>query len=135
MPAAYLLGSTAASAPFVTSNLFARPALTTLRHASFGAGGMAWSDLTQIANCKNVEIVAICDVDLAQTVEARKQFPKARFYQDWRGLLDKEAKNIDSVNISTPTTCMRLWASAPCNLASISTVKNPSRTICMKFAR
>ena len=97
-----LLGTTAASAPFVTSNLFARPALTTLRHASFGAGGMAWSDLTQIANCKNVEIVAICDVDLAQTVEARKQFPKARFYQDWRELLDKEAKNIDSVNISTP---------------------------------
>jgi predicted dehydrogenase len=97
-----LLGSTAASAPFVTSNLFARPALATLRHASFGAGGMAWADLSQIANCKNVEIVAICDVDLAQTVEARKKFPNARFYQDWRELLDKEAKNIDSVNVSTP---------------------------------
>jgi len=63
---------------------------------------MAWSDLTQIAECKNVEIVAICDVDLTQTVDARKQFPNARIYQDWRELLDKEANNIDSVNISTP---------------------------------
>jgi predicted dehydrogenase len=63
---------------------------------------MAWSDLTQIAECKNVEIVAICDVDLTQTVDARKQFPNARIYQDWRELLDKEANNIDSVNVSTP---------------------------------
>jgi predicted dehydrogenase len=97
-----LLGTTAASAPFVTSNLFAQETVKTLRHASFGAGGMAWSDLSQIANCKDVEVVAICDVDLAQTVEARKRFPNARFYKDWRELLDKEAKNIDSVNISTP---------------------------------
>ena len=97
-----LLGTSAASAPFVSSNLFAQETTKPLRHASFGAGGMAWSDLTQIAECKNVEIVAICDVDLTQTVDARKQFPNARIYQDWRELLDKEANNIDSVNVSTP---------------------------------
>lgn len=97
-----LLGTTAASAPFVTGRLLADSPASTLRHASFGAGGMAWSDLTQIANCKNVEIVAVCDVDLDQTAEARKRFPNARIYQDWRELLDKEAKNIDSVNVSTP---------------------------------
>ena len=34
--------------------------------------------------------------------QARKKFPKARFYQDWREMLDKEAGNIDSVNVSTP---------------------------------
>jgi hypothetical protein len=73
-----------------------------LRHASFGAGGMAWSDLTQISKCPGVEIVAVCDVDLSHTVEARAQFPQARIYQDWRELLDKEAKNIDSVNVSVP---------------------------------
>ncbi len=97
-----LLGTSAASAPFVSSNLFAQETTKPLRHAGFGAGGMAWSDLTQIAECKNVEIVAICDVDLTQTVDARKQFPNARIYQDWRELLDKEANNIDSVNVSTP---------------------------------
>lgn len=97
-----LLGTTVAGAPFVSSNLLARTAGTPLRHASFGADGMAWADLTQIANCKNVEIVAVCDVDLNRTANARNQFPKARIYQDWRELLEKEADNIDSVNVSTP---------------------------------
>jgi len=94
------LGTAAIAAPFLTRHLFALPPSRTLRHASFGAGGMAWADLTQIANCPNVEIVAICDVDLKRTIEARKRFPKAKIYQDWRELLDKEA--IDSVNVSTP---------------------------------
>ena len=92
----------ALAAPFLSPRLLAQPASRTLRHASFGAAGMAWSDLTEIANCPNVEIVAICDVDLDCTVEARKRFPNARIYQDWRQLLDREAKNIDSVNVSTP---------------------------------
>ncbi|MEI7807444.1 MAG: Gfo/Idh/MocA family oxidoreductase [Verrucomicrobiota bacterium] len=96
------LGTAAIAAPFLTRHLLALPPSRTIRHASFGAGGMAWSDLTQIANCPNVEIVAVCDVDLKRTIEARKRFPMAKIYQDWRELLDKEAKNIDSVNVSTP---------------------------------
>jgi predicted dehydrogenase len=63
---------------------------------------MAWADLTAIAAIPNVEIVAVCDVDASRMTEARRRFPKARFYQDWRKLLDAEAKNIDSVNVSTP---------------------------------
>ena len=55
------LGAAALATPFITSNLFATPPSRRLRHASFGAGGMAWADLTQIAKCKNVEIVAVCD--------------------------------------------------------------------------
>jgi predicted dehydrogenase len=97
-----LLGTTAAGAPFVTSNLMAQSPSNTVRHACFGLGGMAGSDLAHISNCKNVEIVAFCDVDLAKAAPARAKFPNARFYQDWRGMLDKEAKNIDSVNVSTP---------------------------------
>src|ERR1035438_10648383 len=88
-----LLGTATAAAPFVTSGLLARSPSGTLRHASFGAGGMAWSDLTQIANCANVELVAVCDVDLNRTADARKQFPHARIYQDWRELLDREARS------------------------------------------
>ena len=83
------LGTAAVAAPFVTRGLMAQSPNTTLRHASFGTGGMAWSDLTQIAKCKGVEIVAVCDVDLNRTLEARKQFPRAKVYQDWRELLDK----------------------------------------------
>ena len=96
------IGIAAAGAPFITSGLMARSPNSVLRHASFGASSMAWEDLTQIAKCPGVEIVAVCDVDLSRTAEARAQFPKARIYQDWRELLDKEAKNIDSVNVSTP---------------------------------
>ena len=96
------LGVATAGAPFVTRNLLGQSPNGVLRHASFGAGGMAWEDLTQIAQCPGVEIVAICDVDLSHTADARKQFPKAKIYQDWRKLLDNEANNIDSVNVSVP---------------------------------
>lgn len=97
-----LLGTSAASAPFVTTGLMAAPPLNRIRHASFGAGSMAWSDLNSIADCADVEIVAVCDVDLTKTGQAKKKFPNARIYQDWRELLEKEADNIDSVNVSTP---------------------------------
>lgn len=97
-----LLGATTASAPFLSSNAFAAATEKPLRHASFGTGGMAWRDLTEIAKCDHVEIVAVCDVDNSRTVAARKKFPNARVYQDWRVLLEKEADNLDSVNVSTP---------------------------------
>ena len=96
------LGTAAAAAPFVTSGLLARSPNSVLRHASFGAGGMALGDLTVIGNWKGVELAAICDVDLNRTAEAREKFPKAKIYQDWRELLDKEGRNLDSVNVSTP---------------------------------
>jgi len=96
------LGATAISAPFVTRGLMARSPNSTLRHASFGADGMALADLTEIGKCPGVELVAICDVDLGRTAKALKLFPQAKVYQDWRVLLDKEGKNLDSANVSTP---------------------------------
>src|SRR5438270_2934325 len=96
------LGATALAAPFITRGLMAQSPNSVLRHASFGTGGQAWSDLTQLSAVPRFQDVAVCDVDLNRTVEARKKFPDARVYQDWRELLDKEAKNIDSVNVSTP---------------------------------
>ena len=96
------LGTAALAAPFVTRDLIARPPSNVLRHASFGAGGMAWSDLTELAKFKQLQLVAVADVDLNRTGEVKKMFPRARIYQDWRELLDKEGKQIDSVNVSTP---------------------------------
>ena len=43
------LGATALAAPFVTRDLMARPPNSVLRHASFGAAGMAWEDIKQLA--------------------------------------------------------------------------------------
>ncbi len=96
------LGATALAAPFITRNLLAGSPNGVLQHASFGAGGMAWNDLTQIGSHPRVKIIAVCDVDLNRTLEARKRFPDARIYQDWRKLLEREGKHLDSVNVSTP---------------------------------
>jgi predicted dehydrogenase len=96
------LGAAALAAPFVTSNLLARSPLETVRHASFGAGGMALSDLSAISSHPNVKLTCVADVDLARTAEVKKKFPDVKVYQDWRELLDKEHKNLDSVNVSTP---------------------------------
>jgi predicted dehydrogenase len=96
------LGLAGLAAPFVTRDLIAKPPHGVLRHASFGAGGMAWEDLTQIAKQKQVEMVAVAEVDLRRTENFKKRFPSARIYQDWRELLDREGKGLDSVNVSTP---------------------------------
>ena len=88
-------------APFATRGLMAQSPNSKINHASFGAGGMAWSDLTAIAKHPAINIVAACDVDLGRTVEFRKKFPEARVYQNYRQLLEKE-KDLHTVNVSTP---------------------------------
>jgi predicted dehydrogenase len=95
-------GAVALSSPFIACGWAARSPNSVLRHASFGASGMAWADLNEFAKFKSFELVAVAEVDLSKTVELRKKFPRARVYQDWRILLDREAGHIDSVNVSTP---------------------------------
>jgi len=73
----------------------------TLRHASFGASGMALGDIRSLSASPHLKLVAVADVDLRNTAEVRKLFPDVRVYNDWRELLDKE-KDLDSVNVSTP---------------------------------
>jgi predicted dehydrogenase len=73
-----------------------------LNHASFGASGMAWSDISSFSRNPNWNLVAVAEVDENRLGKVKKQFPKAKIYKDWRELLDKEHKNLDSVNVSTP---------------------------------
>jgi predicted dehydrogenase len=87
--------------PFVFSDMTKAGPNETLNHASFGANGMALSDIRSLAASKHVRLVAVADVDMARTATVRKEFPIARIYQDWRELLDKE-KNLNTVNVSTP---------------------------------
>jgi len=88
-------------APFVTRGLRAQAPSSFVHHASFGAAGMAMSDLKAISKHPSVKVVAACDVDLARTIEFRKMFPDARVYQDYRELLAKE-KDLQTCNVSTP---------------------------------
>src|ERR1051326_169137 len=70
-----------------------------LRIGCVGAGGKGSSD---IQHCSTEDIVAICDADQRQAEGARPKHPNARYYQDWREMLEKEAKNIDAVTVSIP---------------------------------
>src|SRR5262249_37257092 len=85
-----LLGEAALGAPFVIKGYAAAPPSETLNHASFGAGGMAFSDIGSLTASKHVRLVAVADVDASRTDQVRKRFPNVRVYQDWRALLDQE---------------------------------------------
>jgi len=89
-------------APFIARSLHAAEPSKVLRHASFGASGQAWNDIESIMSNPFVELVAVADVDLDKVARVRQAFPKARIYQDWRQLLDKEGSGLDSVNVSVP---------------------------------
>ena len=70
--------------------------------AAIGAGGKGADDIDHFYKSGHAEIGFLCDVDDRQTVETRKQFPKAKYYKDFREMLDKEGKYIEAVSVSTP---------------------------------
>ena len=73
-----------------------------LCHACIGVGGMGGADRGAFRSYKDMEIVALCDVDAKRLEEAAKQHPGARTYQSWREMFEKEGDRLDSVNVSTP---------------------------------
>ncbi len=72
--------------------------------AAVGCGGEAADDIRHFANApkKNAEIAFLCDVDDRQAAPRIKQFPRAKFYHDWREMFDKENKNFDAVTVAIP---------------------------------
>ncbi|HEA31559.1 MAG TPA: Gfo/Idh/MocA family oxidoreductase, partial [Leeuwenhoekiella sp.] len=67
-----------------------------------GVGGKGESDIANFAKSGKADIAFLCDVDDRRAANSIKRFPKAKYYKDWRELLDKEGKNIDAVSVSTP---------------------------------
>lgn len=73
-----------------------------LNLAAIGAGGKGKSDILNASVGGRERVVALCDVDFSGTAKASiENFPKAKLYEDYRKMLDKE-KDIDAVTISTP---------------------------------
>ena len=64
-----------------------------------GVAGQGQYDWARVA-AAGAEIVALCDVDERRTAAARNRFPKAKFYSDFRKLIDQ--KGIDAVIVATP---------------------------------
>ncbi|RZL20346.1 MAG: Gfo/Idh/MocA family oxidoreductase [Pedobacter sp.] len=70
--------------------------------AGVGVGGKGQSDVAEFAKSGKADIGFLCDVDERRAATSRKNFPKAKFYKDWREMYDKESKNFDAVSVSTP---------------------------------
>jgi predicted dehydrogenase len=73
-----------------------------LRVASIGVGGMGGSDVAGIFRSGKVDMIALCDVDDTRAKKSREAHPKAKYYKDFRTMLEKEENNIDAVSVSTP---------------------------------
>jgi predicted dehydrogenase len=70
--------------------------------AGIGVGGKGESDIMNFYKSGKADIGFLCDVDDRRAASSIKSFPKAKYYKDWREMLDKEAKNFDAVSVSTP---------------------------------
>ena len=70
--------------------------------AAVGAGGKGEVDINYLAGTGMTDIAYLCDVDDRRASAIRTKFPKAKYYKDYRQLLDKEGKHFDAVTVSTP---------------------------------
>jgi predicted dehydrogenase len=84
---------------FIPSRLLGRDAPSNkLNLAGIGVGGMGGANLRA---CETENIIALCDVDSVYAAKTLGSYPKARLYEDYRVMLDKE-KDLDAVIIATP---------------------------------
>lgn len=89
---------------YTVSGLGHVPPSDTLYIAAVGCGGEGENDIHHYANApkKNAVVAFLCDVDDRMAAPRIKEFPKAKFYHDWRELFEKESKNFDAVSVAIP---------------------------------
>ncbi|TDE07321.1 Gfo/Idh/MocA family protein [Flavobacterium sandaracinum] len=93
--------------------------------ASIGIGGKGKSDIAMFAKSGKADISFLCDVDNRRAAASVNAFPKAKFYTDWREMLDKEHKNFDAVSVSTPDHNHAIQALAAMQLGKHVYVQKP----------
>lgn len=93
--------------------------------AGVGVGGKGQSDLANIYKGGISEIAYLCDVDDKRAEYSRQHFPKAKYYKDYRELLEREHKNIDGVVVSTPDHNHAMIAMAAMQLGKHVYVQKP----------
>ena len=80
--------------------------------AAIGAGGKGADDLRNFYGSGKVDVVSLCDVDDRQAAKSIKTYTKAKYYKDFREMLEREHKHIDAVSVSTPDNCHAVAAMA-----------------------
>ena len=97
----------------------------TLYIAGIGVGGKGESDLAYFAQSPKVSISFLCDVDERSAAKSVQTFPKAKYYKDYRKMLDAEHKHIDAVSVSTPDHMHAVQAMAAMQLGKHVYVQKP----------
>ncbi|WP_019986809.1 Gfo/Idh/MocA family protein [Rudanella lutea] len=98
-----------------------------LNIAGVGIAGKGFSDTNNSFNNGANNIVSLCDVDWGrEQVQAQfKKHEKATRYKDFRQMLEKEAKNIDAVTVSTADHTHAVVAMAAMQLGKHVYVQKP----------
>ncbi|WP_143961635.1 Gfo/Idh/MocA family protein [Litoribacter populi] len=96
-----------------------------LNVAGIGVGGMGFNDVTGVYKSGKANIAFLCDVDDRRAAKARQEHPKAKYYRDYREMLEKEHENIDAVTISTPDHNHAVQAMAAMQLGKHVYVQKP----------
>lgn len=93
--------------------------------ASVGVGGKGESDIANFYKSGKADIAYLCDVDDRRAATTVKNFPKAKYYKDWREMIDKESKNFDAMSVSTPDHTHAVAAMAAMQLGKHVYVQKP----------
>src|SRR5689334_2180279 len=96
-----------------------------LNVAAIGAGGKGADDINHFFASGKANIAVLCDVDDRQSAESRKKFPNAKYYKDYREMLDKEKNNIDACSVSIPDHNHAVAAMAAMQLGKHVYVQKP----------
>ncbi|MCE7864415.1 MAG: gfo/Idh/MocA family oxidoreductase [Bacteroidetes bacterium CHB5] len=93
--------------------------------AGIGVGGKGESDLTSITKNPKATVSILCDVDDKRAAASVKRFPQAKYFKDYRKMLEAEHKNIDAVTVSTPDHMHAVQAMAAMKLGKHVYVQKP----------
>ena len=123
-----------ASGALFTSNAFAQSSIfstDTLRVATIGVNGMGWSNTMAALTVKNLEVVALCDIDnsvlqkrKAELLMKQPNVTQVDTFSDYRKILDR--KDIDIVIVGTPDHWHALQMINACSAGKHVYVEKPA---------
>ena len=123
-----------ASAAVLATPAFARSSIfntDTIRVATIGVNGMGWANTLAVLKVKNVEVVALCDIDTSilnkrkqELLEKQPNVKQVDLYGDYNRILDR--KDIDVVIVGTPDHWHALQMINACSAGKHVYVEKPA---------
>ncbi len=93
----------------VTASAFALPCFGIAKSAQSANGklnvafiGVGGRGSASLEGCESENIVALCDVNQDSSAKGVNKNPQAKFFKDYRVMMDKMSKEIDAVCVATP---------------------------------